>query len=51
VHPFLQFTKTGTNSRHIGDRLVRVVRYSNYITHWATQAPKWNSSYIFFIFY
>jgi hypothetical protein len=31
--PFLWFTKLGANPRHIGDRLVWVVR-SNDLTHW-----------------
>ena len=36
--PFLLFTKTCANPRRIGDRLVCVVRWSNYLTHWATRA-------------
>jgi hypothetical protein len=35
---FLKFTKPGANPRCIGDRLVWVVRKSNYLTHWATRA-------------
>jgi hypothetical protein len=38
VHIFLKFTKPGTNPRRIGDRLVWVVRSSNYLTHWATRS-------------
>ena len=34
--PFLSFTKPNVNPRRIGDRLVWVFRYSNYLTHWAT---------------
>ena len=36
--PFLSFTKPGANPRRIGDRLVWVVRQSNYLSHWATRA-------------
>ena len=37
--PVLQFTKPGANPRRICDRLVCVVRQSNYLTHWATRDP------------
>ena len=36
--PFFIITKPGANPRHIGDRLVWVVK-SNDLTHWATPLP------------
>jgi hypothetical protein len=36
--PFFVIYKAGANPRRIGDRLVWVVRQSNYLSHWATPA-------------
>jgi hypothetical protein len=46
VQPFMWFTKPGANPCHIGDRLVWVVRLSNYLTHWATRALVRNGIYL-----
>jgi len=46
VRPFVKIYKAGANPCLFGDRLVWVDRYSNYLTHWATQALACNWLYI-----
>jgi hypothetical protein len=38
--------ESGGNPHHIGNRLVRVVRLSSYLTHWAARALKQANMYI-----